>query len=85
MHILVRLQLHQTHLVGAAFVGLMVVGLIYVLVATIIRFVGKAWLDTLLPPVVIGPMIAIIGISLASVATGQAGYLQILVMHSLHF
>ena len=58
---------------GAAFVGLMVVGLIYVLVATIIRFAGKAWLDTLLPPVVIGPMIAIIGISLASVATGQAG------------
>jgi uracil permease len=57
----------------AAFVGLMVVGLIYVVIALIIRFVGKAWLDTLLPPVVIGPMIAVIGISLASVATGQAG------------
>jgi len=57
----------------AAFVGLMVVGLIYVLVAQIIRFAGKAWLDTILPPVVIGPMIAIIGITLASVATGQAG------------
>jgi uracil permease len=57
----------------AAFVGLMVVGLIYVLVALGIRFAGKAWLDRLLPPVVIGPMIAIIGISLASVATGQAG------------
>jgi len=57
----------------AAFVGLMVVGLIYVLVALGIRFAGKAWLDKVLPPVVIGPMIAIIGISLASVATGQAG------------
>jgi len=57
----------------AAFIGLMVVGLIYVLVALGIRFAGKAWLDKILPPVVIGPMIAIIGISLASVATGQAG------------
>lgn len=57
----------------AAFVGLMVVGLIYVIVAQIIRFAGKAWLDMILPPVVIGPMIAIIGITLASVATGQAG------------
>jgi uracil permease len=57
----------------SAFVGLMVVGLIYLLVATAIRLVGKGWLDSLLPPLVIGPMIAIIGISLAPVATGQAG------------
>lgn len=57
----------------SAFVGLMVVGFIYVLVATAIRFVGKAWLDSILPPLVIGPLIAIIGINLAPVATGQAG------------
>jgi uracil permease len=57
----------------SAFVGLMVVGVIYVIVSTIIRFIGKAWLDSLLPPIVIGPMIAIIGITLAPVATGQAG------------
>jgi uracil permease len=57
----------------AAFVGLMVVGAIYVAVALGIRFAGKEWLNKILPPVVIGPMIAIIGISLASVATGQAG------------
>ncbi len=59
--------------VESAFVGLMVVGVIYVIISTIIRFVGKDWLDKLLPPIVIGPMIAIIGISLAPVATGQAG------------
>ncbi len=59
--------------VESAFVGLMVVGLIYVIVAVIIKYVGKDWLDKLLPPVVIGPMIAVIGIGLASVATGQAG------------
>ncbi len=57
----------------AAFVGLMVVGVIYAIVSTIVKFIGKGWLDRLLPPVVIGPMIAIIGISLAPVATGQAG------------
>ena len=57
----------------SAFVGLMVVGFIYVLVALAIRFAGKAWLDSILPPLVIGPLIAIIGINLAPVATGQAG------------
>ena len=63
----------QSFGVGSAFVGLIVVGLIYVLVALLIRLLGTNWLHTVLPPVVIGPMIAIIGISLASVATGQAG------------
>lgn len=58
---------------GAAFVGLMSVGVVYVVVALVVRFVGTAWLHKVLPPVVIGPMIAIIGIGLAGVATGQAG------------
>ena len=53
--------------------GIMVVGLIYVLVALIIKFAGKAWLDKLLPPVVIGPMIMIIGLGLAPSAIGQIG------------
>ncbi len=59
---------------AAAYMGLMVVGLIYVIVATIIRFVGSAWLKKLLPPVVIGPMIIIIGMTLAPVAVGSAGF-----------
>jgi uracil permease len=59
--------------VGSAYVGLMVVGLIYLLVATVIKFVGSGWLKKLLPPVVIGPMIIIIGLSLAPVAVGSAG------------
>jgi uracil permease len=63
----------QSFGVGSAFIGLTVVGLIYVLVSFLIKFFGTTWLNTILPPVVIGPMIAIIGISLASVATGQAG------------
>jgi len=57
----------------SAYVGLMIVGLIYVAVALTIRFTGSGWLKRLLPPVVIGPMIIIIGLSLAPVAIGSAG------------
>ena len=59
---------------AAAYMGLMVVGLIYVIVSTIIRFVGSGWLKKLLPPVVVGPMIIIIGMTLAPVAVGSAGF-----------
>ncbi len=58
---------------GSAYLGLMVVGLIYAVIAVIIKYVGSDWLKKLLPPVVIGPMIIIIGLSLAPVAIGSAG------------
>ena len=59
--------------ISGAMTGIMVVGLIYIVVATIIHFVGKNWLDKLLPPVVIGPMIMIIGLGLAPSAISQIG------------
>ena len=59
--------------IGGAMTGIMVVGLIYVIIAIIIRFVGKDWLEKLLPPVVIGPMIMIIGLGLAPSAISQIG------------
>ena len=59
--------------IGGAMTGIMVVGLIYVIVATIIHFTGKDWLEKLLPPVVIGPMIMVIGLGLAPSAIGQIG------------
>ena len=58
---------------GGAMTGVMIVGLIYVVVSFIIRFIGKGWLDKVLPPIVIGPMIMIIGLGLASSAVGQIG------------
>jgi xanthine/uracil permease len=58
---------------ATAYVGLMVVGLIYAVIAVVIRFVGSGWLKKILPPVVIGPMIIIIGLSLAPVAIGSSG------------
>ncbi len=59
---------------GTAYVGLMVVGLIYVAIAFIIKIAGSGWLKKVLPPVVIGPMIIIIGMTLAPVAVQSAGF-----------
>lgn len=59
--------------ISGAMTGVMVVGLIYVVVAIIIKLVGKNWLDKILPPVVIGPMIMIIGLGLAPSAISQIG------------
>lgn len=58
---------------AGAMTGIMVVGLIYVIVAIIIKLIGKNWIDKLLPPVVIGPMIMIIGLGLAPSAISQIG------------
>lgn len=59
--------------VGGAMTGVMAVGLIYIIVATIIHFTGKKWINKLLPPIVIGPMIMIIGLGLASTAVANIG------------
>ncbi len=59
--------------ISGAMTGIMCVGLIYILVAIIIKFVGSSWLDKLLPPIVIGPMIMIIGLGLAPSAISQIG------------
>lgn len=61
--------------IAAAQTGLMLVGLIYTAVAVVIHFSGKGWLDKLLPPIVIGPMIAVIGLGLASTAINNAGFI----------
>jgi uracil permease len=59
--------------ISGAMTGIMAVGLVYVVVALIIKFVGKDWLEKLLPPVIIGPMIMVIGLSLAGSAIGNIG------------
>lgn len=60
--------------VSAAQTGLILVGLVYVVIALIVKMIGKGWVDKLLPPIVIGPMIIIIGLGLAGVAVGSAGF-----------
>ena len=58
---------------SGAMTGIMVVGLVYIIFSIIIRFVGKNWIDKILPPIVIGPMIMIIGLGLAPSAISQIG------------
>lgn len=60
--------------ISAAQTGLMLVGLVYVIVALLIKVVGKGWIDRILPPIVIGPMIAVIGLGLAGSAVSNAGF-----------
>ena len=52
-------------------IGAALAGLVYVLLALIIRLAGVNWLNRLMPPVVIGPTVAIIGLSLAGNAIGD--------------
>ena len=47
-------------LIGAVFAGL-----VYVVIAIVVKFVGVKWINKLMPPVVIGPTVALIGLSLA--------------------
>ncbi len=57
---------------GLGYLGLLIGalfgGLVYVVIAILVRFVGVAWINKLMPAVVIGPTVALIGLSLASAA-----------------
>lgn len=62
--------------VEASQTGLILVGLSYVIVSFVINKTGKDWLGKLLPPIIIGPMIMIIGLSLAPWAIEQSGFVS---------
>lgn len=51
--------------------GGVLAGLVYVILAIIIKFAGSKWVSKLMPPVIIGPTVAIIGLSLAGNAMGD--------------
>lgn len=52
-------------------IGAICAGLVYVIIAVVVKFVGVKWISKLMPAVVIGPTVAIIGLSLASNAVGD--------------
>ena len=52
-------------------IGAIFAGLVYVVIALVIKHVGTQWIEKLMPPVVIGPTVAIIGLSLAGNAIGD--------------
>ena len=49
-------------------IGALLGGLVYVIIAVVVKLVGVQWINKLMPPVVIGPTVALIGLSLASAA-----------------
>ena len=53
--------------------GVMAAGMVYIIVAVIIKFCGINWLNKALPPVVVGSIVIVIGLGLASTAINWAG------------
>ncbi len=49
-------------------IGAVFAGLVYVVIAIVVKLVGVKWINKLMPPVVIGPTVALIGLSLAGAA-----------------
>ena len=56
---------------GGLILGAVFAGLVYVVIALVVKFVGVGWINKLMPAVVIGPTVAIIGLSLAGNAVGD--------------
>ena len=57
----------------AALGGFIVVGMIFCLVAMIVRAVGTKWIDYIFPPAAMGAIVAVIGLELMPTAAGMAG------------
>ncbi len=60
--------------VSCALSGVVAAGLVYFVVAGVIRLVGTDWLDTLLPPVLVASVMIVIGVGLSSTAAKMAFY-----------
>ena len=52
-------------------IGALMAGLVYVIIAIIVKICGVEWINKLMPPVIIGPTVAIIGLSLSGNAIGD--------------
>ena len=52
-------------------IGAIIGGLVYVIIALVVKYVGVNWINKLMPAVIIGPTVAIIGLSLAGNAIGD--------------
>ena len=64
-------MLMKTDGIAAVAQGAIAGGLVYLIVALIVKFAGNAWIDKVLPPIVVGPIIIVIGLSLATTAVND--------------
>lgn len=58
--------------IGVALGGIIAAGVVYAIIGLIVMAVGYKWIDYLLPPVVTGAVVAVIGLNLAPVAVSEA-------------
>ena len=65
-------MLMKTDGIAAVAQGAMAGGLVYLFVALIVKHAGKDWINKVLPPIVVGPIIMVIGLSLAKNAVTDA-------------
>lgn len=66
--------LMQRYGIQAVAFGAMTTGIVYILIAYIVKKIGSAWIDKILPPIVVGPVVMVIGLSLAANAANNAMY-----------
>ena len=52
-------------------IGALMAGIVYIIIAAIVKVFGVEWINKLMPPVIIGPTVAIIGLSLSGNAIGD--------------
>mgnify|MGYP002625218548 CR=1 FL=1 len=52
-------------------IGALMAGIVYIIIAIVVKACGVSWIDRLMPPVIIGPTVAIIGLSLSGNAIGD--------------
>lgn len=57
---------------GGIMVGTLSVGIVYAIISLIVYQFGIGWMNRVLPPIVVGPVIMVIGLSLAPTAAGMA-------------
>lgn len=56
---------------GGALGGVMMAGVVLALIGAVVHFAGSAWIDKVMPPVVTGAIVALIGLNLAPAAKGN--------------
>lgn len=64
-------MLMKTDGIGAVAQGAITGGFVYLIVALIVKTIGNDWIDKVLPPVVVGPIVMVIGLSLATTAVNS--------------
>ncbi|MGT2957520.1 uracil permease [Streptococcus bovimastitidis] len=64
-------MLMKTDGIGAVAQGAITGGFVYMIVALVVKSIGNDWIDKILPPIVVGPIVMVIGLSLATTAVNS--------------